>query len=171
MRLPPRGAAPHVMSSRHDEGLILAYRTHDSVEARSLAAELEDADIETQIIGDFRDAYSGLLVGSMADKEIWISEGDRLSAERIVADWRRTYHPQDLEPVKEFQFSLRAALIALTLAALILGLYQINQTLCIVVLQVTPLALFAIYAARRLSRRRRNDDSEPLPGQQADQGT
>ncbi len=158
------------MSAHSNESLILAYRTADSVEARSLAAELEDADIETQIVGDFRDAYSGMLVGSMADKEIWISDKHQSAAEKIVREWRRTYHPKDLEPVKEFQFSLRAALVALTVVALGFGLYQVSPTLFVIACNVTPFVLFAIYAFKRL-RRGRNDDDEPLPGQRADQGT
>jgi hypothetical protein len=160
------------MPTTGNEKLVLAYRTLDFVEVRSLAAQLEDADIATHIIGDYRDsAYSGLLVGSMADKEIWISERDEPAAEMVVAQWRRMYHPNDLKPTANWQFSLRTALVVVTLAALGFALYRTSPQVFRVALAVIPYLLFAFYVVRRLARRRRDDDEEPVAIEQVNQRT
>ena len=77
------------MASTESKELALAYRTTDAVEARSLAAELADAGVETHIVGDYRDmAYTGITIGSMSVKWTVCS---RASAMRLTrADPRYT---------------------------------------------------------------------------------
>lgn len=162
------------MATTDKETLVLAYRTADSVEARSLAAELQGAEIETQIIGDFRDlAYPGLLIGSMPEKELWIFERDRPAAKQIVDQWQQTYHgasPVPLAPSK-FQYSMRAALVAFTVAAVSLALLSFGpQALAFGVLIAVYLVFFVYAGKRVLQRRGRDDENEenddPLPDEQ-----
>src|SRR5262245_54267584 len=94
--------------------LVRVYRTPNVVAVRSLALVLEDAGIQSQIVGDFRDgAYAGLNIGSIADKELWIAASDEAAAAPIIARWRSDHDPDDPPPPHKFQFSLWAALIAM----------------------------------------------------------
>jgi hypothetical protein len=108
----------HMPAPKLDE-LVLVYRTPNVVAVRSLAIVLEDAGIETRIVGDFRDgAYPGLAIGSMADKELWIAAADRADAETIVAEWRREHDPEpEYAPPRKLQYSMSAVLVAMTAAA------------------------------------------------------
>lgn len=141
-----------MLSSENE--LVLAYRTTDSVEIRALASQLEDADIPTQLVGDFRDG-PGLVVGSMADKELWVSERERPAAEAIVAQWRRDHHPKDLEPAEPLRFSLWTAMVALSVAALSCALAASYGPRALgFAISAVPTLMFVYYAQKRLLQTR-----------------
>ena len=83
------------MASTSSDQLVLAYRSTSSVEVRSLAAQLDEAAIETRIIGDFLDG-AGLDIGGMSVKELWVAQSDWPQVEPLILAWRQEHHPQDV---------------------------------------------------------------------------
>ncbi len=186
----------YAMSTTESEELVLAYRTPDSVEARALAAELEEADIAVKIVGDFRDvAYAGLSASGMADKELWVAGSDAGRCEEIVADWRHRRDAAverrrvqeavaeerrraDAEPSKpkKFQFSMRTVMIATTLAAVAwLSVFERNAerqnvymaVIALVAAWTVTVMSFAAAWRRVVRRAHASDDDE----QDADDST
>lgn len=154
------------MSTTQTDPLVLAYRTPNSVEARALAAELEDADIAVQIVGDFRDvAYPGLGISGMADKELWVAGADAAPCAEIVAEWRRRHHPNEEQiAASKFQFSTRTALLFMTVTAIACfvffqtgGQRRVENLLAI---QVLVMSAFFAVAWRRVLRRSASGDDE-----------
>jgi hypothetical protein len=180
------------MSTTESDQLVLAYRTPNSVEARALAAELEDADIAVQIVGDFRDAaYPGLGINGMANKELWVAGSDAVRCEEIVAEWRRRQeivakwrrrqelvakerrkHHSEPKPTspRKFQFSMRTVLVTMTIAAISsLVIFERNgprQNAYLVALVFVAMwaAMLAFFAVawRHVLRRNETSDDEEL---------
>jgi hypothetical protein len=111
------------MSRQQDDKLVLAYRTPNSVEARSLAVLLDDAEVPVRIVGDFLDgAYPGVAIGGISDKEVWIPEHALAAAEPIIAQWRREHQPLEASTILP-RLSMRAVLITLTIVAILAAIY------------------------------------------------
>jgi hypothetical protein len=154
------------MSPTLSDPLVLAYRTPNSVEARALAAELEDADIAVQIVGDFRDvAYPGLGISGMADKELWVAGAQAARCAEIVSEWRRRHHPGEEQiAASKFQFSTRTALVLMTATAIACFVFfergGERQVENLVAIQVLVMSAFFVVAWRRVLRRSAsgNDD-------------
>ena len=158
------------MSPPDAEKLVLAYRTTNAVEARALALELEDAEIEVQVIGDFRDgAYAGLSIGSMGDKELWIAARDQAAAEPIVAEWRRKHYPDaPSASMGKFQYSMGVALAVMTFAAVAAAAARSGPRALGVLLNLSFLALvlavtITVVRRRFFSGRRADDETSPEP--------
>jgi hypothetical protein len=87
------------MSTGNALDLVLAYRTTNEVAARSLAAYLENAGIESQVVGEFLGgAYAGLSFGRMNEREVWVAEKDKDEATKLVAEWEREYEANSARP-------------------------------------------------------------------------
>jgi hypothetical protein len=146
------------MSLPEQDELLLVYRTANRVEAGALAARLEDADINAQIIGDFRDtAYPGLIAGSMADKEVWVARQDEAAAATIIDEWKREHHPKDAaSPTEGRQFSLLGLFTVFTIAAVAIGVVMSSPWSVAVggTVWIIAFALYLYLASRRLQQKR-----------------
>jgi hypothetical protein len=146
------------MSLPEQDELLLVYRTANRVEAGALAARLEDAEIEAQIIGDFRDtAYPGLFVGTMADKEVWVAKRDEAAASTIVDQWKREHHPTDVAPPRGGRpFSLLRLFIVLMIAAVVIGIVTSSpwSAAAGAIVNAVAFAAYLYFATRRLQQKR-----------------
>lgn len=146
------------MSLPEQDELLLIYRTADRVEAGALAARLEDADIDAQIIGDFRDtAYPGLFVGNMADKEVWVGKRDLAAAAAVVDEWKREHHPKDATlPPGGPRFSWLAICIVIAVAALAIGILTSSPWSVVAggTINAVVFAAYIYFASRRLQQKR-----------------
>jgi hypothetical protein len=106
----------------------LAYRASSSVEARSLAAYLDEAGVEAHVLGEaLQGGYGGINVGSMNAVEVWVSGPQRQIAESLVATWRQEVAATKSAENEEnagrrgrrpsFQYSMATALIVMTIVA------------------------------------------------------
>lgn len=107
----------------------LAYRASSSVEARSLAAYLDEAGVEAHVLGEaLQGGYGGINVGSMNAVEVWVSGPQRQLAESLVATWRKdvaaaTAAENEKDDGRRgrrpsFQYSMATALIVMTIVAI-----------------------------------------------------
>lgn len=111
-------------ATTHDPDALAPVYQGNSVEVRSLAMHLEDAGIESRVLGDFLDgAYAGINIGGMTERELWVAAKDRPAAQAIIAQWVKDYRVDDA-PARghRYQFSWRqGALVALLLFLLMIG--------------------------------------------------
>jgi len=111
------------MSTVDPNNIVLVYRTPNSVEARTLANHLDDADIESQIVGDFLDgAYAGLNLGRMGEKELWVAAKDEAAAAAVVAEWRREHPLDKLDDSGAMPLALKVVLAVALLFLLLIGI-------------------------------------------------
>ncbi len=118
------------MLSSHDA--YLAYRAPSSVEARSLAAYLDEAGVDSHVLGEvLQGGYGGINVGSMNAVEVWVPGSQRQSAEPLVSAWRQEVaaatEAENEAPDRQgkrtsFQYSTGTALIVMTVVAMIAAL-------------------------------------------------
>lgn len=154
------------MPSTPTDELVLVFRTTSSVEARSLAAHLEDADIEPRVVGDFLDgAYGGLNLGRMGEKEIWVAANDAATAEPLVEAWRREYHPKDTvesPPSSSLTLTRAAWFLAALGVFFVVGLEFGPQPLFVILSAAvcTALVMFFALAVQRMKRRGRAADDD-----------
>jgi hypothetical protein len=150
------------MSRQQADKLVLAYRTPNSVEARSLAVLLDDAEIPVRIVGDFLDgAYPGVAIGGISDKELWIPQHAFAAAEPIIAQWRHEHQPAEASTILP-RFSMRAILITLTVVAVLAAIVPDDvgkARLFASVLWYGVLALLFVGMSWRAWRKMRHDDS------------
>lgn len=113
------------MSTVDPNNIVLVYRTPNSVEARTLANHLDDADIESQIVGDFLDgAYAGLNLGRMGEKEVWVAAKDQAAAAAIIAGWKQQLSPNNLDASRGLSTAHK---VMLAVALLFLSLIGIGS--------------------------------------------
>jgi hypothetical protein len=150
------------MSGQQDNNLVLAYRTPNSVEARSLAVLLDDAEIPVRIVGDFLDgAYPGVTIGGISDKELWIPQHSMAAAEPIIAQWRREHQPAEASTILP-RYSTRAILITLTVGAILAAVYPEDdrlEWLFVSVLWYGSLTMLFVWGCWRTWRKMRHNDS------------
>lgn len=109
-------------------GELLVYRTANQIEARALAAALEEGGVDAHVLGEaLQGGYGGVFAGGLNELEVWINADDRDRAEQIIADWRdhsATEPPPDapkrsgLLPEK-IQFPMIALLWIMTAVAIL----------------------------------------------------
>ncbi len=107
---------------------FLAYRASSSIEARSLAAYLDEAGVEAHVLGEaLQGGYGGIIVGSMNSVEVWVPGSQREATESLVATWRHEVAAATAENEKgegrrgkrkSFQYSMATALIVMTIVAI-----------------------------------------------------
>lgn len=111
------------MSTVDPNNIVLVYRTPNSVEARTLANHLDDADIESQIVGDFLEgAYAGLNLGRMDEKEVWVAAKDEAAANAVVAEWRQEHPSRNSEPSASMPLAHKVMLAVALLFLLLIGI-------------------------------------------------
>lgn len=123
----------HVLSA---DDAFLAYRASSSIEARSLAAYLDEAGVEAHVLGEaLQGGYGGINVGSMNSVEVWVPGSQRPTAESLVATWRQEVaaatgagdedDKQNQGRARRrtsFQYSMATALVVMTLTAIFAAL-------------------------------------------------
>jgi hypothetical protein len=111
------------MSTVDPNNIVLVYRTTNAVEAHTIANHLDDAAIESQVVGDFLDgAYAGLNLGRMGDKEVWVAAKDEDAAAAVVAEWRREHPLDQLEDSRSIPLVLKIMLVIALLWLLLIGI-------------------------------------------------
>jgi hypothetical protein len=107
----------------NDPEAIVAYRAANSIEARSLAMQLDDAGIEAHVVGEsIYEAYPGIRLSPQSPVEVWVSPEDAEAAKSIVDAWRQEHQvpPPSWEgKPRRFQFSARTVLLLMTIVALL----------------------------------------------------
>jgi hypothetical protein len=140
------------------------YVASSSVEARSLAAYLEEGGVEAHVLGEaLQGGYGGINVGSMNAVEVWAPGTQRQLAESLVAMWRQEVaaataaeNEEDegrRSKRKSFQYSVGTALIVMTVVAMIAALvgrgviswFEVPRSLLSVLYLVIYIALAVKY--------------------------
>jgi hypothetical protein len=107
----------------NDPEATVAYRAANSIEARSLAMLLDDAGIESHVVGEsLYEAYPGIRLSPQSPIEVWIAPQDSEAARPIIEAWWKEHHVSasawDDKP-RRFQFSTRTILLLMTIVALL----------------------------------------------------
>jgi hypothetical protein len=143
---------------------FLAYRASSSIEARSLAAYLDEGGVEAHVLGEaLQGGYGGINVGSMNSVEVWVPGSQRESAESLVLTWRQevaaaTAAENDVGEGRRgkrtsFQYSMATALIVMTIVAIYAALvgrgtmswFEVPRSLFFVLYIVIYVALLVKY--------------------------
>lgn len=145
---------------------ILAYQAENYVEARALAAYLDEAGIAVRVLGESLQGAYGR-IGALNDAQVWVASADREAAEPLIAAWRDEQQARELESGQRresssrtptaFRFSMMAVLIVMTIVAVGAGSYAVGEeafNLFGVILQVALfLSIPIIFYYRRYSSR------------------
>jgi hypothetical protein len=99
------------------------FKTPDALEAHALAAELNEEGIDAHVVGDYLSGGLGLTVGTTNLAELWVPESDEARARELLAKWRPTMSAS----TPKLQFSLKTALVAMTLVAIAASISLIHQ--------------------------------------------
>jgi hypothetical protein len=143
---------------------FLAYRASSSIEARSLAAYLDEGGVEAHVLGEaLQGGYGGINVGSMNSVEVWVPGSQREMAEPLVLTWRQevaaaTAAENDVGEGRRgkrrsFQYSMATALIVMTVVAIYAALvgrgamswFEVPRSLFFVLYFVIYVALLVKY--------------------------
>ena len=140
-----------------DSDAILAYQATNAVEAHALVAYLANAGIDARVLGEsLQGAYAGIRLGDMDLPEVWVAGKDRDAAEPLIASWTDEHNPgAKLPEPRKFQFSLLAAMLLMTIVALlasarVMGAETFGATMAVV---LTFLMVLWVDVVRRRQRR------------------
>lgn len=84
-----------------DERIVELCSAADTVEVYGLRILLEEAGIQSRVVGELLDSAAGSLpLGETTVPRIWVRQGDKGRAREIIEEWRRQPRQQWSEPVE-----------------------------------------------------------------------
>lgn len=97
----------------------IVYRARNSIEARALAAYLENADISAHVAGEVMENIFGVQnIGDTSGSEVWVSRADRPAAEELIGLWQKEFGgPGPAHPNERLQFPLKTVFAVMAIVA------------------------------------------------------
>jgi hypothetical protein len=99
----------------------IVYKARNSIEARALAAYLENADISAHVAGEVMENIFGVQnIGDTSGSEVWVNSADRPAAEELIELWQKEFGgPGAARPDERWQFPLKTVFAVMAIVALV----------------------------------------------------
>jgi hypothetical protein len=99
----------------------IVYKARNSIEARALAAYLENADISAHVAGEVMENIFGVQnIGDTSGSEVWVNSADRPAAEELIELWQKEFGgPGAARPDERLQFPLKTVFAVMAIVALV----------------------------------------------------
>jgi hypothetical protein len=101
----------------------VVYKARDSIEARALAAYLDNAEIPAHVAGEVMANVFGVQnIGGVSGSEVWVSRSNRGPAEELIQSWQKEYGgagPAKQDEAEPFRYPLKAFFAVMAIVAVI----------------------------------------------------